>query len=566
MFKQVKGLERPMDDDDQDGWTVVNKKTKKIEKRLQKKAEKAEEEKIAQTIEDNASLDELEPELLESTTSVSKIKGSTYQSDFDELVARSEAAELASKAKRKAKPKIKSNTQKKTKNTQAVASSITAKQTRQIFEDAFQRYPQNQDIQLRHVAGYFDKLFEEVPFEHADTSQWLSSDVQDIVSVYLGRFSVEALENLSLLLIEDLLAHPTSCSVGNHTFFGLLINNFPTSLINHVENLLKNYREETNEGHVILPEYLPFFQEIVRRSAITDARLAAQYWLVFFSPLLGSANAPTASEYLDLLEKTLKKSSTVSEELDSTVVLNSVELFVSFFHLSFSEGRKSVRAAMDRIRDSICQVLLFSDAIECTKYFPVFLRHVTIQDSGEVKPALLRLLCKSLSRNTQCFGLLRNHYFSNVTRVCALLEYIKDNWTSSEGLPVKTKSRGQFQKEVMDLIDWLNETNQHLLAGTYRLVGQKDAISRKKLGVTKSNIQACQDVCSQLDVVFGRTAKQGLAVNKELESEKGSSSSFLFFLFVLVSGTAWAYYLGWSSYEDLLDLLWDQFKEMVFGS
>eukprot|EP01126_Amoeba_proteus_P002722 TRINITY_DN10870_c0_g1_i2.p1 TRINITY_DN10870_c0_g1~~TRINITY_DN10870_c0_g1_i2.p1 ORF type:complete len:219 (+),score=48.96 TRINITY_DN10870_c0_g1_i2:1182-1838(+) len=186
------------------------------------------------------------------------------------------------------------------------------------------------------------------------------------------------------------------------------------------------------------------------------------------------------------------------------------------------------------LRNSVIKITVLSNPTEPRRYFLEFLKYAAIteetnQVDEEIRNAVLFILCKSLSLDGECFGLIKSSYPRYLPQVNNLFKFISENWwkKGNSGLPNQTNLRQLFCEKLKPVIEWVIEVNAQLLAKTFQSDEGNTLVSPQP--ISEPNIEVSTTTCSELKKIF-EVSPQG----KKTEAEEGIGKARLFFLMMLI--------------------------------
>jgi len=273
------------------------------------------------------------------------------------------------------------------------------------------------------------------------------------------------------------------------------------------------------------------------------ARVFIVNWFELLFPSLIHPNTETA--VVDNLLKILDTALSVKAKGATGKVHVSVNGLVAFIILRHSKNTPKKLDRIASVYDSVLDTLVFDHLTSPRRCFLAFLPFAQASENIDerLRFTFLSLLTRSLAQDTQCLKLLKGAYVKHIPSTNNLIKHIADNWNGKGkgGIPTQNKPKSQLYKAVVDLLKWTVDENTKLLAGQYCPEGENQPYSLKRLGVPKTDVQACTLACYEAEKVLTKAAPPPAEDSEEGNEGVGKMRYFLIFLLLVVIYFVWAH-------------------------
>lgn len=504
-------------EEDDGGWTVIDKKTKEVEARL---AKKKQQKKAAQTAGQKQAA-EIKKE--------AKLDTTTLFSTFQELMDRKEQekqAELAKKAVAQ---------QKKAKDAppplpaaEVVAPTLDADDLQSRIDNWKNKYA-DKAIQLKCLADYFFEKLGELSYESADSALPFTENFLGVCSTFLSSVSEEASAFLEFL-ISTHLAHLEKKRRGCGIFplLQITLSLYAHHIVDSIETIKTKCTTKTKMGPIMDktngPNILALISEIKR----VNSRAALHCWLELILPtLISIKDMQVRSQYISLLEAIVAEK--FKADKGSYPAAESLLLFINFFYSD--KLHKSHRARIQAIFQKVLNANVFFNDKSPHLFFQSLLSASSEpaqnpEHTPEREQTIFELMTRCLSQDLKCGKNWKSIYPYVVPQSNNLLVHIDKNWKAGTGgVPELTKGpkRNAFHRDLLQILKSFDDQNNTLSTGG--AIDGDEEQTMKALKLSESDLGITSATLRQLERTMG-AAPVLQADGTDAPDPKSSGSGF----------------------------------------
>jgi len=544
-------------DGDDDGWTVVNKKTTEAQKRLQSKKKKNKQAKVLEG-------QKLAAELVNTT----ELETSTIYSKFQDIMAeREEEARLAELAKNPPKKQKEKKERPPPPTAEAVAAGIdTALLASNIksWETKFK----DRIIRLKLLADFFDDQFaNSAPREHVTDMLPFKKDFLAILKNFLD--SVE--NDIPQFFVWVAPIALKSQGTGIHTLLQLVLRTSSAQFVEAIPGLQIQLLEKSKFGPVVPKsksgpnaDLIVFCLEQLKKP---NPRVALHAWFELLVPSLASSTDSVLVEQILATGETLStlkyKGSTNVKDAPDAPSPNNVIALIRLFHTP--KLIDSLRQRLGAIINTLIDTVVLQPRV-ATQFFEPLLAICLLGTKDQMVKDKLTFISNLLVRSLVYEGgvpkLWKSIYPAYIQQSNNLLLFIAEQWKEGhdgqiviDSVTLPVLKRATLHRDLVSCLQRFDNINSKLAAG--ETVSHADrTITAKSVGY--ESIGVCRATCRKLESKIGEAPEEGddETVAQNVRAAAAPKTSKLRLVFTLLLLFAIYYiYTNDVQFADVKDLL-----------